>query len=419
MSLNRNLAAAALVAACATAWAADPPKDEAARRAAIAKLGRMAWSDVGKPLSFCDLDGSNVVESATPSASYVTWLPDGARVVADAGGTVWIVDSATGKAVDLAPDRRSTDEQFRVPRLSPDGSRVLARHVNTAHKLGWQSEGYRVFDLATGKSHEIAPAAEEDWLGGPPPAWWAPDGSIVAVLGTSPETLVRVRDDGKPPVVLATAPKGCRIRHAAILGDKIAYSLEGSGHSHVEVRDTTGATLLAEDVVAQPIFLRWEDGGASLRFEMIFYNTHVVNLRRLAAGKAPEPITEEVKPPTGLASDDGKWRLTCRSVKTDVPDGDPLYASTLLRVDTATGAETDLGPGRSPVRFGDVYVYWRVTVPDKVQEGPFFEHRETIRGTEDLWAYDPKDGAVIRLTDRGFTPRCEEFRATPDASKGK
>jgi hypothetical protein len=417
MRWNRAAVAALIVAASASARAEDAPKDEAARRAAIAKLGRLAWSDVGKPLSFCDLDGSNVVDSATPPATSVTWLPDGARVIADAGGTIWIVDSKTGKAVDLAPERRSPDEKFTVPRLSPDGSRALARHVNTAHASGWQSEGYRVFDLATGKSTEIAPAAEEDWLGGPPPAWWAPDGSVVAVLGTSPETLVRVRDDGKPPVLLATAPKGCRIRRVAFLGEKIAYSLEG--RSHVEVRDTSGAQYLSEDVLAQPTYLRWDDGGASLRFEMIFYNTRVASARRLVAGKPPEPI-----PPTPVAraqivSDDGKWRLTTRTAKTDVPDGDPIYSWTLLRVDAASGAETDLGPGRLPVRFGDVYVYWRVTVPDKAKEGRFFEHRKTIRGTEDLWAYDPKDGAVIRLSTRGFTPRCREIRATPTALKDK
>lgn len=79
--LARTSIATALfvLAGLSAARADDPPttKDDAARRAAVAKLGRLAWCDVGKPPAFCDLDGGNVVLSDAPSVSYVHWLADG------------------------------------------------------------------------------------------------------------------------------------------------------------------------------------------------------------------------------------------------------------------------------------------------------------------------------------------------------
>lgn len=76
----------------------------------------------------------------------------------------------------------------------------------------------------------------------------------------------------------------------------------------------------------------------------------------------------------------------------------------LVRVDPP-GEDTVLAPGAWPTRVGDVFAFWRVTVPNRPDPRPAFEHAKTIQGTDDLWAYAPKDGTVLRLTERGFTAR--------------
>jgi hypothetical protein len=44
---------------------------------------------------------------------------------------------------------------------------------------------------------------------------------------------------------------------------------------------------------------------------------------------------------------------------------------------------------------------------------------ERIPGSDDLWAYDPKDGAQIRLTTCGFDTQCWDVALTPPATRGR
>jgi hypothetical protein len=441
VSPNRRIAIAAFVAACATAWAEDPAKDEAARRAAIAKLGRMAWSGKDTPLEFCDLDGGNVLATDVGRVSFVRWLPDGRRVLASSNDRVFVVDAATGKSKDLGADL--PDDRFAswIPSVSPDARYAVFWHTRVGGPYQqWMPFAYSVFDLDAGTRTDVGPIVPRDatelWTGGPPFAWWSPDGALFAAVcpglrdspkpGTRWQLVKWTPADGKREVV-AEAPTGTRFTRMAFRGNRFAYVLGyEDGHGVVpSVRLDDGSTVFELTTPGSIFSVAWEPDGDALRVrtESGSRQSRAKTCWRVVPGK-PATQTSDVEPKKRVPSGDPAWEIETRNVTTNPDAGtfpsdkdDPETG--LFRVSTATGEATHVCPGSSPQRVGDVVVFWRVTVPSKKREGPYFEMPPTIWGTDDLWAYDVKDGAVIRLSTRGFNLRCLDIRPTPDARKDK
>jgi len=431
---------AVLVAACAAADAADPPKDEAARRATIAKLGRVAWSGKDQPLEFCDLDGGNVVASDAGRVSFVKWMPDGRRVLASGDGRVFVVDAATGKSKNLAAD--APDDRFAawIPAVSPDGKFAVywrARQGGAANQ--WTPVAVAAFDLDAGTRADVGRIVQQTTaelsLSGPPPAWWSPDGTLYAAV--SPELdevatpgmrwkLVKWKPGGAKRQTVAEIPSGSRITRMAFHGGRCAYVVQpqdGGRGARVVVLD--GGKVAFEPTPPAPILaVAWEEDGAALRVELQSPETRkIVTNWRVVPGEAATQIPEFM-PPTRVPTGDPAWEVETRNPPTN-PDAGTFPTDVdepttgLFRVATATSEATHVCPGRSPQRVGDVIVFWRVTVAARKKEGQYFEMAPTIPGTDDLWAYDVKDGAVIRLSERGFAARCYDIRPTPDAAKEK
>jgi hypothetical protein len=410
-------AAALLVAAAATVRAEDAPPDEAARRGAIAKLGRLAWSDYGGPLAFCDLDGSNVVESDCLRADWLRWLPDRRRVVTMDGDHVRVVDSATGKSSDLTADARGGDRFVSGrPLLSPDGRHLVVWHTvqpdSTWHdrrswSLAQQVVGFAVFDLDTGRRAEIAPAPIPRQVEDPPiAAWTADSASLYVALGTEPQRLTRFAADGTHPETVATVAPGSRITQIAIDGPRIVFAVQHAGG--LEVRDPAGRTLFFRDGRFVCGALEWEPGGTALLVD---------------ATATGGPFRCE------------RWRVVPGERAVEFPDlraprrqpsGDPAFEIETRRTGNFSPPRVYLAPvppaepialeSSGPVvRVGGAFVFWRTTTP----------FRETRRGTtwtstpavEDLWCYDPAARAFVRLTTRGFSPRCWDVALTAPASR--
>src|SRR5262249_19905775 len=133
------------------------------------------------------LDGGDVVTSDAGPVVYVRWLPDGRRVVASAKGRVLVVDAATGKATDLAPDE--PDGRFiGPPKLSPDRRfAVWWRKERHGHVQNLAPAAFTVFDLDRGTRSDVGPAEPEEirgwWGGGSFTAWWSPKGELYACVG--------------------------------------------------------------------------------------------------------------------------------------------------------------------------------------------------------------------------------------------
>lgn len=413
-----------VLAAAAVARSGDLPEAEAPRRAAIAKLGRMVFADLGKPVAFCDLDGGNVLRTEVGPVTSLKWLRDGKRVLATANGRVLTIDAESGKATDLTPDRPDDVFVASYPVLSPDGRYGVYWHSPRRDHLPLDPFAYAVFDFEAGGFTDVGSLAFED-VRRPshferPFAWWSPDGRLHACVAgdAKPDEkrgsrwkLVRWSPIDGTTETEAELPWGTRVTQMAFLGDRVAYVIDGQQQHHYVPRVVSGKGDVLFELPQYGLIwgIRFEEDGAALRLRIQAPDaTHTTKFWRAEPGK---PTTEiaEFEPPTGVRVDGGAARVEERR------DGD---ATSLVRVDAKTGETRPIGPGNSPVRVGDVVVFWRVTIPSKQAEGPYFEHPRTIPGTDDLWAFDPKDGAVIRLTDRGFQATCWNIRAN-DAGPAK
>lgn len=413
-------AAASIAVAFAVLGAATArPEDPDPRRTRIASLGRLAWSGYDSPVAFCDLDGSNVVESKAVRADWLRWLPDGRRVVATSGDHVFVVDSTTGATTDLAADAKY-GERFVSdrPALSPDGRRLVMWHTvqptggNRSVKsyvLGTQVVGYTLFDLDAGTRAELAPAPVPDLARDPPIVAWSADSkTLYAAIGTEPQRLTRFDADGAHPEIVATLAPGDRIQQIALRDAKIVLAV---GHGRgFDVREAGGKSLFALDRGLRCSGLAWDRDGAALVVNADAPHTGGAAERwRVEPGKPPEKLRDPYpsrRTPTG----DPAWEIEARRAEdatlptmwlVPVPSGEPI------RLDTT-------GP---VVRVGGAFVFWRTTTPSK-WSGTGAVQRFTP-SVDDLWAYDPEFAAEIRLTDRGFSPRCWDVRPATPASRGR
>ena len=421
----RKPVAAALVAmvvvGAGAARAEDPPKDEAARRAALAKAGRMVRSDRGKPVVFSDLDGGNALETTVENATSLKWLRDGKRVLATTDGRVLTIDSATGKATDLAPDAPKDVFVAWTPILSPDGRYAVYWHSPRRDHLPLEPFAYAVFDLESGGFTDVGTLAFESVRRpGPserPFAWWSPEGTLYACVAGDLQRdeqrgsrwkLVRWSPSGKTTETVAELPWGTRVTQTAFLGDRVAYVIDAQQQYRYVPRVVSGKGDVLFELPEYGLIwgVRWEADGSALRLRIQAPDaTHTTKFWRVVPGEKPKVEIPEFDPPRRVATGDPGVGVEARW-KMDDPD-----ASGIFRIAEATGEATRIGTGGDPIRVGDVVVFWRVTIPSKQKEGPYFEAPETIPGTDDLWAYDARDGAVIRLSDCGFTSRAWDIRA--------
>jgi hypothetical protein len=412
--------AALLVAAGATVRAEDAAQpDDAARRGAIAKLGRLAWSDYGGPLAFCDLDGSNVVQSDCLRADWLRWLPDRRRVVTVDGDHVRVVDSATGKSSDLTADARGGDRFVSGrPLLSPDGRRLVVWrtvqpnstwHDSRSWSLNQQVVGFAVFDLDTGRRAEIAPAPiPRNVTDSPIAAWSADSASLYVALGTEPQRLTRFAADCTHTETVATVAPGARITQIAIDGPRIVFVVQYG--PRFEVRDPAGKSYLVHDGGLVCTGLEWEPGGAALVVDAAAWvGPGRWERWRVVPGEPAQRLSVPW-PPRRQPSGDAEFEVETR--RADV------FSQPVAYLVPATSGEPLALESRGPVvRVGGAFVFWRTTTP----------FRETRRGTtwtstpavEDLWCYDPAARAFVRLTTRGFSPRCSDVAVTPPATRGR
>lgn len=410
-------AAALLAAAAATGRAEDAPPDAAARRAAIAKLGRLAWSDYGGPLAFCDLDGSNVVTSDCLRADWLRWLPDRRRVVTVDGGHVRVVDSATGKSSDLTSDARP-EERFVSghPVLSPDGRHLVVwrtqapkggRRDIRSYTLVQQVAGFALFDLDTGRRTDIAPApTPRNVADSPIAAWSADSASLYVALGTEPQRLTQFAADGTHPDTIVTVAPGSRITQIAIDGPRIVFAVRCG--PRFEVRDPAGKTFFVHDGALLCTALEWEPGGAALIVDAAARDGPARRERwRVVPGEPAEQISVPW-PPRHEPSGDAAFEIETRR--------DDIFSPPLAYLVPVPSGEPVALESQGPVvRAGGTFVFWRTTTP----------FRWTHRGTTamftpavlDLWCYDPAARAFVRLTTRGFSPRCWDVAVTPPASR--
>ena len=431
--MNERVAALAAVCLAFTASRARPD-DDAERRAKIAKLARLAWCDRGKPIAFCDLDGGNVVRSGRPGVGfdgYLRVLPDGRRVLLCGGGKVRVVDSRDASEKDLTAD--APDEEFPAlpPQVSPDGRYAVFWHGPRRDDFTPTQTSYAVFDLETGTLTHLGPlpppSISATWgRYDAPTAWWSPDGELYAAVAAGPPAddktwkLVRWSPATKKQEDVATLPSGTRVTQMAFRGKRFAYGIAPeTNHKFVPaVRAEDGSTIFELTAHGMIWGLRWEDDGAALRLRVQPPDASPVTyFLRVEPGKAAERVAEFEPPPR--APIDGGWIEERRiEVPREQSKGWESPESELWRI-AANGEATKLGLGSSPRRVGGVVVFWRVTVPAKNAEGPYFEMPERIPGKDDLWAYDPKDGAQIRLTTCGFDTQCWDIAVTAPASRAR
>jgi hypothetical protein len=407
--------AAALVAGVAAAG--DPsPTDDAARRAAIAKLGRLAFCERGKPLTFCDLDGANPTTTDVLGVS-IRVLPDRRRVLCSGDGRVRVVEIATGAAVDLTADAPDDDFCALTPAVSPDGRFAVYWHGPKRPNLPQDPTAFAVFDLDAGTRRDVGDMKFQDvrrpFQLDDPTAWWSDDGTLYACVGAKKEDgdkdgerwkLIRWSPrDGKTET-FAELPWGTRVRFAAFRGGRAAYAVEPQQNFRFmpQVRGGDGRVLFERLCYVWGV--DWEADGQAVRLRCNSPDSPpVTSFWRVVPGETPTEI-DEFAPPARAEVPGGfvEERPIARAgpVVRRRPASEPEHE--LFRVTSATGESVRIGPGRAPRRIGDVVVFWRVTVPARVKEGRYFESPPVIPGTDDLWAYDPKDGATIRLSDRGF-----------------
>lgn len=424
--------AVALAAVCLAVSASEArPDDDAERRAKIAKLARLVWCDRAKPIAFCDLDGTNVVRSEHPGVGFdacLRVLPDGRRVLLCGGGKVRVIDSRDASEKELTAD--APDEEFPAmpPQVSPDGRYAVFWHGPRRDNFPPEQTSYAVFDLETGARTNIGPLPPPSIAATwgryeAPTAWWSPDGELYAAVAAPPPAddktwkLVRWSPATKKQVDVAVLPPGTRVTQMAFSGKRFAYGVapETNYKFIPAVRAGDGSTLF--ELTAHGLIwgLRWEDDGAALRLRVQPPEGPPSYTLRVEPGKPAERVTEFEQSPR--APMDAGW---IEERRVDAPGekskGWESPESELWRV-AANGEATKIGLGRAPRRVGDVVVFWRVTVPAKNAEGPYFEMPERIPGRDDLWAYDPKDGAQIRLTTCGFDTQCWDLLVAPAATK--
>lgn len=408
-------AALVVVACVALSSATACSEDDADRRAKIAKLARLVWCDRGKSIAFCDLDGKNVVRSADPPLSFDGWmhvLPDGKRVLVCGGGKVRLVNASDASVKELTAD--AADEEFSAlpPSISADGRYAVFWHGPRLDNFPPKPASYAVFDLDAGTREDVGPLPPPSIAAtwgrfDPPTAWWSPDGELFAAVaagepaGKDTWKLVRWSPATKKRTDVTVLPPGTRVTQMAFHGKRFAYGVAPeTNYKFVPVvRADDGSTLFELKEYGLIWGLGWEESGAAVRLRIQPPNGPPHYFLRVEAGKAAEKIAE-FEPPPRAALADG-W---IEERRIDAPTGKDTWVapeSELWRV-AADGKATKIGLGSAPRRVGDVVVFWRVTVPAKDKEGPYFEMPERIPGKDDLWAYDPRDGAQIRLTDCGF-----------------
>lgn len=416
LRMTRRVAAAiALVLAAATAHSQDAtPTDDAARRSAIAKLGRLAWSDVGAPLAFCDLDGSNVVESDCRRADWIRWLADGSGVVANDGDHVRLVDATTGKSRDLTADAKP-GERFvaNQPLLSPDRRHVVLWRT-APPKSTWgdirsgslkqQVAGFALFDLAAGRRSDISPAPMPRNIGDAPIAAWTPDSSALFVaLGTEPQRLTRFAPDGTRPQIVTTVSAGSRISQIAIQGERVLFAVQMG--TRFDIRDTDGRTIFVRDGRYWCASLSWEPGGGALVVEAWPENFPApIERWRVVAGESAK-LLPSPWPPRREPSGDPAFLIETRQDAFSAPRAAYLAPA-------SSGEPVALESAGPIVRVGGAFVFWRTTTPSS----------SIVRGTThmstpavlDLWSYDPAARSFAPLTTRGFSPRCWDVFVAPE-----
>jgi hypothetical protein len=423
--------AVALAAVClAVSTSAARADDDAERRAKIAKLARLVWCDRGKPIAFCDLDGTNVVRSEHPGVGFdgcLRVLPDGRRVLLCGGGKVRVVDSRDASEKDLTADAPGEEFPARPPQVSPDGRYAVFWHGPRRDHFPAEQTSYAVFDLETGSRTLVGPLQPPSIAATwgryePPTAWWSPDGDLYASVAAPPPAddktwkLVRWSPATKERQDVAALPPGTRATQMAFHGERMAYVVAPETNQQFipVVRAGDGSKLFELTENGLIWGLRWEEDGAALRLRVQPpVASPVTYFLRVAPGKPAERVTEFEPPPR--ASFDGGWIEERRiDVAREKRDGWVTPESELWRV-AANGEAKKIGLGSSPRRVGEVVVFWRVSVPVKNKEGPYFEMPQRIPGSDDLWAYDPKDGAQIRLTTCGFDTQCWDLLVAPAA----
>ncbi len=378
-----------VAALCAAALAADDPKPDAARRAEIAARGRLAWIDRPGRVTISDLAGGGAVVSDVAHAEWVGWFDEGRRVAALAGNHVVVIDAATGKAVDLARDAK-TGEQFVAaePVLSPDGRRLAVWRCDVEQSRRRVSgdlafAGLSVFDLdgafpradlAATRPGRHVDESTVDW-GLRPRAWWTADGStLYAAVGVDEPTLVRCGPDGSNPTRIAAVAVGRWISQVAPDGPSVALAVEDQ--HRLEIRDVAGKTLLLLDAPARCSHLAWTDDRTALLADVASPDAPPERLR-----------IEPGRPPTHDASLDDGVHVPAAAPKWSVLARAPMDSDVNLRLtcrDLATGAETEIGRGRDVEAAGWIVVFLR---------------RGRKAGAE-FWAFDPQDGASVRLSER-------------------
>jgi hypothetical protein len=403
------------------ALAGDPsPTDDAARRAAIAKLGRLAWAAPAKSVAFCDLDGSNTVESTSRHPTWLRWLPDGKRVVAAGQDRVFIVDSTTGATADLTADAKY-GERFlsEQPLLSPDGRRLVTwRSTRSNRKSIWgtvsnEVAGYALFDLDAGTRTDLGPApAPASWWDPTPAAWSADGKSLYAVMGDV-QNLTRFAPDGTHPVVVASVAPGRRITAVAVDGPQPMIAIQDG--AQFEVRGVDAKTIFSLPRAEHGVHpmscrgLAWESGGATLLVDTIGDDdAWYLARRRIGAGRPPENLVDPYLPRRATIAG-ATWSVEERRV-----DGG---GSSLFRVATPPDECIKIGPGCWPRAVGNVVVFWRS--PWNTGGSVLWDATGRPPGECELCAYDPKDGATIRLAEREFEVQCWDVLVTPPASRGR
>ena len=177
-----------------------------------------------------------------------------------------------------------------------------------------------------------------------------------------------------------------------------------------DVRDPAGKTFLVRDGGLLCTALEWEPGGAALIVDAAARDGPPRRERwRVVPGEPAQQLSVPW-PPRREPSGDAAFEIETRRADSVSP---PL----VYVAPVPSGEPVALESPGPVVRVGGTIVFWRTTTPS----------RSTRRGTTwmftpavlDLWSYDPAARASVRLTTRGFSPRCWDVAITPQASRGR